>query len=1228
MKKNFRHHRLYLVPFALLSFAVMMMFFSTQLCVSHQSPKEGDLRKCSKNITKTIEKFKSQALEISNDVAAAGTFSSFNTYSFQDKAEGLNDIEAAVFVYKKDSLLAYSDYKTSIEERLLKNCGNSPSLINGHNGLYYIEPIKKGELSFVFVLLMQRQYAFENEFLINAINPCLCSNESWGFSLSNNETEQSVFSCRGKYVNLVAKEDYSPKNVSSQALSLFLFIAGMLLIAYCLYRFVRVALKPRNYSLWRLLITFLLYIISWQLGLWMIKNYFIEHSMYFSPDLFALSTMFPGLGVLIFHLIWSVSFALVLLRELKIYPIQQRLSRKKYQLLFVMAMFFSMLSMRFVIINLPGIIYNTSIRIDFTDIFSFGWPHVFLFFSLFLTFSLAFIFILSSIMMALKLKIKWKNYSIYFTISALAIVFLYPENLLWDGIISIASVLCLLTAFIYFLSNRNTLFLTLFIISGAVLTSLTINQTNAKKIIENQAILAVSLSGDQDPLSEDLFKDAAVRMNTDPLLDAMLSGKNNDEVLASYIENHYLNGYLSRYQLRVIRCSGDEQMIVKPENKSVECVDFFEDLAHTRGIPTISEDLYYIDDNNGTGHYLYLFPRRDSLASSMFLELIPISAFREQGYPELLVDKNLSTKKIPLGYSYARYFNGELINSYGNYKFRLRSDRFLDTLRLNGSIHKDDYVFYKSGINNGFYLVLATQAPGFWALIAPFPLLSLLFLFLSFLLLYFSGNRRRFGMGKTTAYAFKLRLLVISTLILALLIAAVFSIVYFYRLNNTKNEQALYEKAYSLNIELERKLSSDSTLSLRDETMLYELLIKFSSVFFVDINIYDTEGQLITSSRNAIFDKHLISTRMNPSAFEAMSREHQMYFSTTENIGTMTFNAAYLPIRNSSNEIIAYMGLPIFAKTSELNREISSFITTFINIYILLTLITIAISVFFAEYITRPLRFISEKLRNIKLGVANEKIDWKRSDEIGNLVAEYNRMIDELAEKAEILARSERESAWKEMARQVAHEIKNPLTPMKLSVQYLDRAWKEGRGDFQDRLSRFTQTMVEQIDNLANIANEFSNFSRMPELEQKLLCVNDVLGGVVTLFRHEEYDIITEMPSEALFLKADESRLIRIFTNVIKNATQSFRADVRGQIVIKLDKADALLKIEIADNGVGISEEFKSKIFQPNFTTKSSGTGLGLAMVKNMVESMNGTIQFDSVLGEGTKFEIVFNTQE
>src|SRR3569832_855526 len=213
---------------------------------------------------------------------------------------------------------------------------------------------------------------------------------------------------------------------------------------------------------------------------------------------------------------------------------------------------------------------------------------------------------------------------------------------------------------------------------------------------------------------------------------------------------------------------------------------------------------------------------------------------------------------------------------------------------------------------------------------------------------------------------------------------------------------------------------------------------------------------------------------MNPEAFLQIAILGKTEFIHDERIGNLDYLSAYIPLKNSNGKLLAYLNLPYFAKQNELEKEISGFLVALINIYVLLFALSILTAIFISNYVTKPLKLIQDKLGNIKLGKANEPIEWQDNDEIGNLVSEYNRMILELSNSADLLAKSERENAWREMAKQVAHEIKNPLTPMKLSLQHLQRTWKDHAPDMEQKMDQVSKTIIDQIDTLSNIATEFS----------------------------------------------------------------------------------------------------------------------------------------------------------
>ncbi|HMI79455.1 MAG TPA: HAMP domain-containing sensor histidine kinase, partial [Ferruginibacter sp.] len=317
----------------------------------------------------------------------------------------------------------------------------------------------------------------------------------------------------------------------------------------------------------------------------------------------------------------------------------------------------------------------------------------------------------------------------------------------------------------------------------------------------------------------------------------------------------------------------------------------------------------------------------------------------------------------------------------------------------------------------------------------------------------------------------------------------------------------------------------------------------------------------------------------------------------------------------------AYLNIPYFTSQSKLQEEIANFLVTIINLNAFIFLIAGIVALFITNRITRSFSFISDKMKAVNLGQLNEAIDWKRDDEIGELVNEYNKMVKKLDTSAEMLARSEREGAWREMARQVAHEIKNPLTPMKLSLQYLQKSISNNSKNVKELTANVAQTLVEQIDHLNHIAGEFSQFANIGNTNNEVFDLNEVIKMVTQLHSIDDRLKISWMPLKGpVMIYADRTHINRLFTNLIQNAMQAVPEDRVVQITIEEELVNDNVLIKIKDNGIGIADEVRSKIFTPNFTTKTSGTGLGLAMSKGIVEQAKGNIWFETKAEEGTTF--------
>jgi len=470
----------------------------------------------------------------------------------------------------------------------------------------------------------------------------------------------------------------------------------------------------------------------------------------------------------------------------------------------------------------------------------------------------------------------------------------------------------------------------------------------------------------------------------------------------------------------------------------------------------------------------------------------------------------------------------------------------------------------------------------------------------------------------------KIQLTLVSTLLVLLFLVGGGLVQYNYQEFQRSMKESLDQKVRAISLELGLRIGHASKLDSL-HTYLGDQLSEISDITWSDINLYDLEGNLAASSRNEIFDRGLTSGRMNPQAFRAMSVQGNATFLHNENLGRMEFFSVYAPLINQKEELTGYVNLPYFNRQDEFTRQVTGFIVAFINLYILVVLLTMMIALAISTKLTVPLLQIEQKLKGIALGKQNARIEYQGADEIGRLVEAYNKKVAELADSAALLARSERESAWKEMARQVAHEINNPLTPMKLNVQYLQKVKEEGSPNFDDYFNRVTRMLVAQIDALSAIASAFSDFARMPSSHIESVEMVGLVREIATLFDAPEgYDLNVSYPEQPMvFVSGDRDQLRRALVNIVRNATQAIQNRSRGTILVSVEVNGQLLRIAVSDNGNGIPEADRDRLFEPSFTTKSGGMGLGLAITKSIIENYKGEIGFQSDEG-GTTFFIDF----
>ena len=511
-------------------------------------------------------------------------------------------------------------------------------------------------------------------------------------------------------------------------------------------------------------------------------------------------------------------------------------------------------------------------------------------------------------------------------------------------------------------------------------------------------------------------------------------------------------------------------------------------------------------------------------------------------------------------------------------------------------------------------------------LIKPISLFSFIVALSAVLVLFLSILNTRFSflpleidykIYDTSSLRTRIQVAIIFLIVFSFMIIGVVTAIYFKNVLENKAFESQREDITKIINDLRNSIEGVENFDFAESTV-QSRINEMSVVHGEKLAFFDRSGNILKKS----FDEPQIA-RVPFEIVRAYSNPNSIVPTTRINLKASELTMDFIPMfyRSQSNPY-GYLAVA-HEQNDNSGQSIKDFLSTILNVYIFLFLIAGALAIFIGNSITQPLHKLSQKLKEFKLGKTNQSIEWTRTDEIGKLINEYNQLLEKLDDSVKLLAKTERDGAWREMAKQVAHEIKNPLTPMKLSIQYMEKAIKADPSRAQELVTSVSNTLVEQINNLSHIANEFSNFATMPKAENEKVVINELVEHVHDLFRkREDMDFKMSEPIDDLLVYADRNQLLRIIINIVKNATQAIPTDRRGEVFISLKKIDQIALISIRDNGTGIPDDMKEKVFTPNFTTKSSGTGLGLAISSNIIDSFNGRIYFETEIGIGTEFFI------
>ncbi len=1172
---------------------------------------------------KTINQKIEKAETIGQEVVSLSDSANFQAYEKYRRAHTsvCNSRNVLFYVFSDESLAYWSENTLIKDYKAFLDAGN---LFFSGNAWYLVSHIKQKQLDVFVLSFVKSQYSFENEYIRNEFQSDFSMNNSVEIFTDACEDTYPIYDTNQQLLFSLATSAHRSDSLLQCYVTILLYFLGILFfLLFCDGIIQSISPTITRNAVWfgtlAFLIAFRMYMVSEKIP-YIGYTTALFDSNYFSTPYFA------SLGDL---LIDTLVFAFIIVQVARYFRNHQ-FDSQKYTVASI-ALFSFTASVCWIIsaFVIESLVQYSDCNLKLFNILTTNGLSFIVYGEIALILFLNFV-LLNSYFSVNRYLLKLPHLLLIVGfIAVLSALFVWFADLYWICLLFFIVVIIVFCLFVYYSTlKEQTLKYTLLLLS-VLFVEVCIAHFVKQKDLEAQKNLAKELATEQDPIAESFLTYVYKESRADKVLQELVRQPENKDVeIRNYLQKKYFNGFLEQYDLECTVCGTDSTF--GDNNQLANCERFFSKMLLTSGEIVSDSNYYYINNQDGTITYFDSIEYKISndRKTKLYIELHSEENTQNFGYPAILLNGNLPQTNS--AFSYAKYKNGMLISKRGKCPYSQKLsllDEQAESLDSNFYVindveHAVKHVAYR--INEQFTVVVSMKMLRWNNYLIWFP-----YIFMYFLLLYLICNRFFFYEKKDVSHSLSTR---IKRSFVALLLSS-FVVLGFFGMSfmNTRIEQQqrafLQEKVNSLATGLSIDFTDEEIID--DGIELQDLLAHLSEVYSADINFYNLQGNLIASSRPEIFQYKLQDEKMDPTSYNFLINRHFSQYTHEEKIGMLTYMSAYVTIYNGQNQALGYVNLPNFSNNEEMHQQFAGLIVGLINVAVILMLVAALLSVIIVQRITDPLKVIQNRMKQVAVGCENEKITINAPEELAGLVSNYNIMIDQLSVSANKLAKAERESAWKEMARQIAHEIKNPLTPMKLSMQLLNRSWDEKDEKFEKRLKSISKTMIEQIDTLAETATSFSDFAKLSTVVLEPLDISEVLQNCVTLFAQEENVVVeSHIPTNQVIVMGDKDKTTRMFNNLIKNAIQAIPGTKQGKVVVRLITDENYATIAIQDNGRGIDEETRKHIFELHFTTKETGSGFGLAICKNIVESSNGSIWYESTVGEGSTFFVKLPLQK
>ncbi len=1123
---------------------------------------------------------------------------------------------------------------------------NGTSFIKQPNGYYEVVKKSDGDFSALFFIPVKSQYKFQNQYLKNTFDHDLLADDNLEIADIADTHVQAVTSFDHHYLFSV-KLKGGIKNHVFVGYEVLLWLA--ILITLCLFvQSLCAGYAQRNKAgLGVLVLTGFIALLRF-INLYLHYPAVIFELKVFNPLYYHSNPVFPSLGDLCLNILllsWLAGFIYYHRYQLTRRP----LSSVAAYITFVAGIVIQLFILSKLLELFASLIISSAISFDVENVLNltaFSLIAV-----LMLCFCFLIIFLLTEVFLAISSKLG---------IPVRHKLYLYLAGIICITVVS--SALHQSFAFIYILwglftairgyavmnhSGRVNPFSFIgLVLLCALIAALKFSDFESVKENEVRKSLIHKLENTEDSTADHEFRIAEKRITSDPaLINYFLRPNFADNYLKSLLQRNYFNGYFADYNFKIAGFDARGNPLTAANQYAL--ADFKDMVMYSSF--KVSDYFYRENDAFGFKTYFAIIPvyQDGQLRGTITIQIKSKPIQFSYSYPQMLVNNQLASGNEFKSYSYAFYRDGRLQSQNGKYVYNIINNEFAGKLKdYTTKMSRDSdrnkpwyqrltrykHIIYQPSKRKLIVVTRedtsiaesVTSLTFFFLVFLVFSITALLvkWLWVRVQILTIRDNHLIWGFKATfnrLLYKTRIQLSMIFAVVLTLIMVGI--ITYFSIRSQYIDQQddMMSQKVTAVAAAFENSQADQLQNFSRESQLRFN---EFAENFSADLVLFSSDGVPLLTTQPKIYDEGLLARRMNARAYILLHDLQKSVVINNEKIGDLSFKSAYAPIRNSKNATIAYLQLPYFSNVADYRERIGALLNAMINIYALIFIAIGLLAVIIARQITAPLNFVQQSISRTKYGQKNEPIAWERNDEIGALVKEYNKMIAALEHSAHRLAQSERESAWREMAKQVAHEIKNPLTPLKLGLQLLEKSWRDKDPKFDQKFERFSKSFVEQIESLSSIASEFSAFAKMPDTRMERLNVLDILGQAVTIFKHMDNIKIIFKPAadEKFYIMADRDQLLRCFNNLLKNAIEAMPHGRMGIININYSSQNNSILLRIQDNGNGIPENVRERIFQPNFTTKSSGTGLGLAFIKNSIENAGGKVWFETETNAGTTF--------